>query len=145
MDLTKLIAELNIAGGFASDAEAITALRATLETLGELLPLAKAAEIAAHLPLETRPSLIENPTRACREFALNEFCARVALRSHARAHTGRTHVRSVFVVLLGLPCGPMIWATMGPEYRGFFDELRAGGRFKRDSVPLTVPKFSEVA
>jgi hypothetical protein len=125
MDLTSLIAAVKAAGALRSDAEAITALRATLETLGELLEPTPAAELAAHLPLEVRPYLLEPPGSTRRSFSVQEFCSRVASRSYGAAHCGRTYLKGVLIALLGTPGGGILRANVSEEYRVLVDALRA--------------------
>lgn len=125
MDLAQLIADVRTVGQLASDAEAITALRTTLETLGELLPPSAAAKLGAHLPLELRPYLLETPGAAHRAFSLDEFHSRVGLRAHGRAAQGRRLSGGVLAALLNLPVATILRANVSDDYRAWFDDLRA--------------------
>ncbi|MFN2556282.1 MAG: DUF2267 domain-containing protein [Nitriliruptorales bacterium] len=90
-------------GDFRDRDLAEDATRATLETLGERLTAADAAELAAQLPedlagyVERQASGETDPS----EFGVKEFCQRVAERqgSDLSPEDAREHVRAVFTTL----------------------------------------------
>ena len=80
-------------------ADAVAALRATLETLAEILTPLDAARLAAHLPLEFRPCLLAAPDIAPR-WSMDEFCHRLRQRQSANSAVTLEQVRCVFQVLV---------------------------------------------
>ena len=80
-----------------SRGRAETAIRATLETLGERLQESSAEKIASQLPPEIGLAL-ERVAHGQR-FTLPQFVERVAEREHTRPEEARRHVEVVFKTL----------------------------------------------
>lgn len=81
----------------ASEGEAVTAIRATLETLGERLFGGEAHNIAAQLPREIGHYLEEPTTNE--SFDLDEFFRRVSFREGVELPEAVFHARVVIEVL----------------------------------------------
>ncbi|MDE3083756.1 MAG: DUF2267 domain-containing protein [Verrucomicrobiota bacterium] len=83
----------------ASTAEALTATRATLETLSERIEANEASDLAAQLPREIGHYLKENPVAGSERFSFDEFCRRIAVREHRDLSDAVFHARCVVGVL----------------------------------------------
>ncbi len=81
----------------ASSGEAVRAIHAVLQTLGERLFGDEAEDLAAQLPPEIGNYLQEVEDQA--PFGLNEFFERVAAREHADYPDAVFHARAVIAVL----------------------------------------------
>ncbi len=90
-------------GGFQHHGRAEEATRATLETLGERLSAAEAADVAAQLPDDLGAYIERQASRASppSEFGLEDFCRKVAERQGSDLSTedAHAHVRAVFTTL----------------------------------------------
>lgn len=82
---------------FASDVEAVAAIRAVLEVLGERITIGQADDLATALPLDFRPSLRQSP--GAQSFGLDEFLARIAEREGVDVRTAVEQARAVLSAL----------------------------------------------
>lgn len=82
----------------ASNAEAVGAIRATLQTLAERLAGGEAQDLAAQLPRELGHYL--RPAEKTQDWLLDEFLERVAEREGVDLPDSVHHTRAVISVLL---------------------------------------------
>lgn len=99
-----------------------TAVRSTLETLGERLTLGEAEDLAAHLAEEESTWLIDPDSPNAADFSAEEFVERVADREDVDAETARKHVQQVATGLQSLAPTETQRALqqLGPEYSRLF-------------------------
>jgi uncharacterized protein (DUF2267 family) len=82
---------------FASDVDAVTAIRAVLEVLGRRITIGQADDLAAAIPVDLRPSLRQSP--AAQPFGRDEFLAQIADREGIDPATAAEHARAVLSAL----------------------------------------------
>lgn len=82
---------------FASDIDAVKAIRAVLEVLGRRITIGQADDLAAALPVDFRPSLRKSPD--AEPFGLDEFLAQIAEKEGVDAATAEEHARAVLSAL----------------------------------------------
>jgi uncharacterized protein (DUF2267 family) len=82
---------------FASDIEAVKAIRAVLEVLGRRITIGQADDLAVALPVDFRPSLRKSPGAA--SFGLDEFIALITEKEGTDAATADEHARAVLSAL----------------------------------------------
>ncbi len=103
MQYEAFIEQVQDRGGFRDRNRAEEATRATLETLGELLTAAEAADLAAQLPDDLDDYIQRQTSRTSHPSALGveDFCRRVAERQggHLDPEDAQAHVRAVFTTL----------------------------------------------
>ncbi len=106
----------------ASPGEAVRAIHAVLQTLGERLYGDEANDLAAQLPREIGTYLceIEDPS----PFSLNEFFQRIAAREHVDYPAAVYHTRAVVTVLeQAVSPGEIadVRAQLPPEFAPLFE------------------------
>jgi uncharacterized protein (DUF2267 family) len=125
----ELIALVQGAAKLASPAEAIAALRATLETLAEFEGHEHAARIAAHLPLEVRQYLLA-PADGPVDRSIGEFFCRITLRENSDLLAAMKHGRSVLGVLTQIMPRHIVQSHLPPEFAAVFAaESYPGGAY----------------
>lgn len=82
---------------FASDVDAVAAIRAVLEVMGQRITIGQADDLATALPLDFRPSLRQSPD--AQSFGLDEFLSRVAEREGVDMRAAAEHARAVLSAL----------------------------------------------
>ncbi len=97
MQYDQFVGQVHNRGRFASDGDAMRAIHATLETLGERLFGGEADNLAAQLPPELGHYLRE--PAVSESFSLDEFFNRVALREGVDLPIAVYHARVVIEVL----------------------------------------------
>ena len=97
MDDTSLLAEVELMSGLGRP-EAKQAVRATLETLAELLGATERKALAAELP-PWCGRYLRAAAEAPAQFGVDEFLRRVAEREHVDGRTARTQAIAVFAAL----------------------------------------------
>jgi uncharacterized protein (DUF2267 family) len=110
--------------GFGSQEEAVQAVRATLETLGERLSKRETRQLATQLPKELGTYLHQRQEQQ-QFFALEEFFNRVSAREGARWHQAVDHARAVMVVLReAVSPGEIedVRMELAPDYDALFKE-----------------------
>jgi uncharacterized protein (DUF2267 family) len=80
MDYNRFIRLVKNRARLATTEDAVTATRATLETLAERIGAEEAYDVAAQLPREVAHYLEESPPSTRENFSFDEFCQRVAER-----------------------------------------------------------------
>ncbi|MGH7947070.1 MAG: DUF2267 domain-containing protein [Opitutaceae bacterium] len=98
MNYDHFINQVHARAHLGSTEKAVTAIRATLQTLAERILPTEAADIAAQLPREIAYYLIE-PQTAPERFSVGEFLKRVALRENCDLDDATFHARCVIEVL----------------------------------------------
>lgn len=99
MTYENFIGQLQAQARLPSEADAVTAVRATLQTLARRLEPEGSAHLAAQLPREIGVYLIEAAQGTGERFSFDKFCARVAVEENATPAEAEFHVRSVGQVL----------------------------------------------
>ena len=103
MQYEAFIVQVQDRGGFQDRGRAEAATRATLETLGERLSAAEAADVAAQLPADLGGHVGRQASRTSppSELGVEDFCRKVAERqgSDLSAEDAQAHVRAVFSTL----------------------------------------------
>ena len=84
--------------GLPSKDQALTAIRATLQTLAERLPSCGASHAAAQLPAEIAIYFRDLTPHAVDKMTLREFFARIAQREHVPPHIAERHAAAVIGV-----------------------------------------------
>jgi uncharacterized protein (DUF2267 family) len=97
MQYDQFVGQVQHRARLASSGEAVRAIRATLETLGERLFGGEAENLASQLPMEIGRFLLER--RQSERFDLNEFFRRVAIREGVDYPEAVFHARAVLDVL----------------------------------------------
>lgn len=82
---------------FASDINAVKAIRAVLEVLGQRITLGQADNMAAALPVDFRSALRQSPL--AQPLGLDEFLAQIADKDGVDPATAEEHARAVLSVL----------------------------------------------
>lgn len=121
MQFDELVEEVKLRANLQSDGEAITAIRATLETLAERINRNEAAHLAAHLPFEVRRCLLRAPSEPVEEFSAEEFYRRVTVRESRDASTGIKHARSVVGALSSAAHVSDLRFRLPPDYAPLFE------------------------
>lgn len=115
--------------GMTDTVEAISAMRATLETLGERLSPAERAHLAAQLPFNAAVYLGEQDV--AERFGIGEFFERVARREGVNQRDATVHARVVMeVVQTAITIGELkdIRAELPEEYERLFEASSLGAR-----------------
>jgi uncharacterized protein (DUF2267 family) len=108
---------------FDAPADAVRAIEATLETLGERLSPRETRQLAAELPKELRASLLQRSAQQI--FPLEEFFNRVSAREGVRWHQAATHARAVIAVVgEAVSSGALadVKTELAPDYDDLFEE-----------------------
>lgn len=125
MDYDHFINQVQTRAHLGSTQEAVTAIRATLETLAERIVPGEAADIAAQLPREIAHHLLE-PRVAPERFSSGEFVKRIALRETCDYSDAVFHARCVIEVLEEA-ISPGEFHDLLAELPADFDPLFAAG------------------
>ena len=110
--------------GCDAPADAVRAIQATLETLGERLSPRETRQLAAELPKELRGYLLQRPVQQL--FPLEEFFNRVSAREGVRWHQAATHARAVIAVVgEAVSSGELedVKTELAPDYDTLFEEV----------------------
>ncbi len=83
--------------GFKSDDAAKKAIHAVLEALGQRITIGQAEDVAAALPSELRPYLMQTP--AAEPFDLNVFLEKIGAKEGVNTAAAGEHARAVLSVL----------------------------------------------
>src|SRR4051812_31940110 len=136
MDDTSLLAEVELMSGLGRP-EAKQAVRATLETLAELLGATERKALAAELPPGCGRHLLHAPAEAPAQLGLDEFLRRVAQREHVDGRTARTHAIAVFAALGAAISNDLlhrIAEQLPKQYRGLLAVAAASERNEREAA-----------
>lgn len=109
----------------ATTEEAVSATRATLQTLAERISKGEASDVAAQLPQELGVYLSDAKPRPKR-FSLEEFLKRVADREKADMPDAVYHARVVLEVL-GEALTPNEWEQLRAQLPAEYDSLFEAG------------------
>jgi uncharacterized protein (DUF2267 family) len=147
MDDTSLLAEVELMSGLGRP-EAKRAVRATLETLAELLGPTERKALAAELPPGCGRH-VRAPAEAPAQLGLDEFLRRVAQREHVDGRTARTHAIAVFAALGAAISNDLLHRMaeqLPKQYRGLFAVAAASERNEREAAldPLVL-RVAELA
>jgi uncharacterized protein (DUF2267 family) len=135
----------------SSNGEAVAAIRATLETLGERLAGGESKDLAAQLPREIGYYLLQRTGGVSQRFGFDEFCWRVAQREDMDLPKAVFHTRAVMdVVRDAVSSGEIqdVMQQLPPEFRPLFAgssgtvNERAKGR-KMNREPGDSDRYSE--
>jgi len=127
MQYDQFVGQVHARGRFASDGEAVRAIHATLETLGERLYGGEAENLAAQLPPELGHYLREAVTG--QSFDLDEFFRRVSMREGVDLPEAVFHARVVMEVLKEA-VSPGLLDKVLDQLPAEYDSLFAGSRGK---------------
>lgn len=119
-----------------SRGDAVTAIRATLQTLSERLSGGEAKDAASQLPREIGIYLRNSLEGISQKFPLQEFYLRVSLRENVPLPKAIHHARAVMAVLRhAVSKGEMddIQAQLPAEFSGLFDLEPEGAQAMSDS------------
>ncbi len=98
MNYTDFINRVHARAHLDSTEQAVSAVRATLETLAERIHPGEAKDVASQLPNELAGYLLKH--RASPErFTADEFVQRIGLREQCDSATAQSHARGVIGVL----------------------------------------------
>lgn len=109
--------------GVDSQAEAVRATHATLETLGERLSTHETRQLAAELPTEIRAYLLQRSAHQ-QPFTLEEFFNRVSARADVRWHQAVAQARAVIAVVgEAVSSGELedVRTELAPDYDALFE------------------------
>jgi uncharacterized protein (DUF2267 family) len=123
--------------------EAERAAQAVLQTLGERIAWGEARDLAADLPQELRPWLLD-PGGDAEPFDAREFIRRVAEREGVDAETAEEHARAVFVALARLVRGNEIEDLvdqLSKDYEPIVGQARQRRRDPGAPDPMPVESF----
>jgi uncharacterized protein (DUF2267 family) len=120
MDLDTLVEAVKHRAGMESNGEALTAIRATVETLAECVSEQEAARLAARLPLELRPILLDAGITRPRHFPATEFLSRASHRQRRELRTGMTHAVAVMSALHDILSLADLRAGLPSDYNRLF-------------------------
>jgi uncharacterized protein (DUF2267 family) len=123
MEYTAFIDRVQQRMDVASQAEAVRATHATLETLGERLSTRETRQLAAELPKELRAYLLQRS--AHQPFLLEEFFNRVSARVGVRWHQAAAQARAVMAVVgEAVSSGELedVRTELAPDYDALFEE-----------------------
>jgi uncharacterized protein (DUF2267 family) len=109
----------------ATTEEAVSATRATLQTLAERVTRGQASHVAAQLPEELAVYLSDAKPKPER-FSLEEFLERVAAREKADMPAATYHAR-VVVEVLGEAVTPDEWEQLRAQLPDDYDPLFESG------------------
>lgn len=84
-------------GGIRSDDAAKKAIESVLEVLGQRITIGQAEDVAAALPVELRPYVMQTPD--AEPFNVTEFLKRVSEKEGVAGKTAEDHARAVLSVL----------------------------------------------
>jgi len=98
MQYDAFVGEVQNRGRLPSRGDAVRAIQATLETLGERISKGEASDLAAELPQELGKFLTE--VEATERFPVDDFFLRVAAKETADLPDAVHHARAVMEVLL---------------------------------------------
>ena len=107
-----------------SEGKAVSAIRATLETLAERLTAEEAKDLAAQLPREIAVYLAILPEWHAQRFSVEEFFQRVAAREPTHLPDAIDHARAVIGVLNeAVSAGEMrdVCAQLPEEFRSLME------------------------
>jgi uncharacterized protein (DUF2267 family)/CBS domain-containing protein len=99
MQYDKFVGKVQHCARLASQSEAVTAIRATLETLSERLAGGEAKDVAAQLPKEIGVYLRSSWENRSDRLSLREFYHRVSMRENVALPKAIHHARCVIAVL----------------------------------------------
>lgn len=99
MDYDRFIGLVQNRARLATTADAVTAIRATLETIAERIGANEARHLASQLPREIGHYLQEGPPAEGERFSFDEFCRRVAERENFDRPEAVFHARCVIETL----------------------------------------------
>lgn len=99
MDYDRFVGLVQNRARLATTGEAVTATRATLQTLAERIGAAEARHVAAQLPREIGLYLEEAASATGERFSFDEFCQRVARREICDLPIAVFHARCVIETL----------------------------------------------
>lgn len=97
MDYHQFIRNVQEQAGCKEQGQALRAIQATLQTLGERLFQGEAEQLAAQLPRELQPYLQQPENRS--KMQLDEFLQRVGAREGTDLQIAEQHARAVISVL----------------------------------------------
>lgn len=109
--------------GLTSQQEAVDAIRATLETLGERLSRMETRQLATQLPKDLRAYF--HPKHESQVFPVDEFFNRVSARAHVRRAEAVAEARAVIGVLReAVAAGEIedVRLELAPGYDALFGE-----------------------